>query len=434
MKKHELHAAIVAGFSGKPSLLAPNRVSEVVGWLLAEDSAAASESVADDLTALELCAAAFNVTYNPDKPFVFADGLAYIPVYGTLINRFNYYSSWYNVTGYRYIRSMFDAALADPDVRGIVFDVNSPGGQVYGCFELAEHIRDKRGEKPSIAVVDSVACSAAYAISSAAGKMVASPSSDVGSIGVICVHFDLSDYYKKLGIKVTPIMAGEHKFDGNPYEPLPDEVRKDLQAGVDKTYAEFVSLVAANRGLEEQAIRDTEARVYDADEALELGLIDELATANDAIAAFHTELSGSNNPNRSFFMSNDNAGAAADANAVEQATKNATTAATQRIEGILNHAEAAERGDLAKHLAFKTQMSVEEAAALLAVSPKAAAKVEQPAGTNAFAAAMSKDNPQVGSGGAGDGAKAEDDTPEKRAAAIVADFQKATGFKPVVAA
>jgi signal peptide peptidase SppA len=319
-------------------------------------------------------------------------------------------------------------------VRGIVFDVNSHGGQVYGCFELADYIREKRAEKPSVAVVDAVSCSAAYALSSAAGKMVVSPSGDVGSIGVICVHFDYSEMYKNIGIKVTPVMAGDHKFDGNPYEPLPDEVRKDLQAGVDKTYSQFVTLVSKNRGMEEQAVRSTEARVYDADEALELGLVDEVATAIDAVSAFHTELSGSNNPNRSFIMAdNTNAGAAADE--IEQASKDATASSKQRIAGILNHENAKGREALAQHLALNTDLDLETAAAALAASPKAEApKANAAAGFNA---AMANGNPNVGAGGEGaegdgEGANALD-TPDKRAAAIVADFQRATGRKPATA-
>lgn len=432
MKNNALRNLIVSGFNDRPALIAAAGASEVAGWLRnTQDSAAASDEIVRDDTALDLCAAAFGVSsYSPDKPFVFADGIAYIPVYGTLINRFSYYSSWYGVTGYQYIRSMFDAALADHDVRGIVFDVNSHGGQVYGCFELADYIREKRADKPSIAVVDAVACSAAYALSSAAGKLVVSPSGDVGSIGVICVHFDYSEMYKNIGIKVTPVMAGDHKFDGNPYEPLPDEVRKDLQAGVNKTYSQFVTLVSKNRDMEEQAIRSTEARVYDADEALELGLVDAVATAIDAVSAFHTELSGSNLNNRSYIMAdNTNAGAAAD---IEQASKDATAASKTRIAGIINHDNAKGREALAQHLALNTDMSVEDAAATLAAS----AKVEPKSNAAAdFAAAMGSENPNVGAGGSGDGeGAAAEDTADKRAARIVANYQSATGYKPAVGA
>ena len=79
---------------------------------------------------------------GPSKPFIFQDGIAVIPVHGVLINRFNY--SWGFVTGYNYIRAMLRAALADDDVELIAFDVDSPGGDAPGCFELCEEIRASR--------------------------------------------------------------------------------------------------------------------------------------------------------------------------------------------------------------------------------------------------------------------------------------------------
>lgn len=435
MKNNALRNLIVTGFNDRPALVAMTGASEIAGWLRnAHNGAAATDEIEDDIS-LDLCAAAFGVRdYSAEKPFVYQAGIAYIPVYGTLINRLNHYSSWYNVTGYQYIRNMFDAALADADVKGIVFDVNSHGGQVYGCFELAGYIREKRGDKPTVAVVDAMACSAAYALASAAGKLVVSPSGDVGSIGVLCMHFDVSKMYEEIGIKVTPIFAGKHKVDGNPYEPLPDEVRKDIQAGIDKTYSEFVALVAANRGLEEQAVRDTEARTFDADSALELGLVDEVAMAIDAVTAFQTELSGSNNTYWSTNMSNETkAGASAESTGAEQIAS-ATAAERTRIAGIQGHAEAAGREDLAKHLAFNTDMTVDAAAAILAASPKAVAAPAK-TGDAAFKAAMAAENPDVGAGG--EGGDDEDpeagNTPEANAARIVANYTAATGIKPAKA-
>ncbi|PZP55979.1 MAG: S49 family peptidase, partial [Delftia acidovorans] len=118
-----------------------------------------------------------------NKPFAFSGGFAIIPIHGSLINRYGGYYHGY-VTGYNFIRSQMNAALADPDVEAIIFDVNSNGGEAAGCFELANEIFASRAVKPSFSVVDSNAYSAAYALGSAATKMAVIPSGGAGSIGV----------------------------------------------------------------------------------------------------------------------------------------------------------------------------------------------------------------------------------------------------------
>ena len=147
------------------------------------------------------------------KPFAFADGVAVIPVSGMLLNRFG--QSWGNyATGYNFIRSQMNAALEDADVKMIMFDVNSYGGEVNGCFELSNDIFAARGSVPIIAVVDANCYSAAYAIASAADKIILTPSGGAGSIGVVAMHFSYQAAMEKSGIKVTYVFAGDHKVDG----------------------------------------------------------------------------------------------------------------------------------------------------------------------------------------------------------------------------
>lgn len=227
---------------------------------------------------------------GPTKPFIFNDGVAVIPVHGVLINRFN--SSWGFVTGYSYIRSMMRAALADDDVELIVYDVDSPGGDAPGCFELCEEIRASREVKPSIAVVDALSASGGYAIASSATRMVCTPSGSVGSIGVYWIHADLSERHKQMGVKYTIFEApeGGAKMDGAPYGPMSERAAKEAQARVVKRWDEFVALVVANRSMDEEAVRETQARVYRADEALALTLIDAVSTPSEAVADFLGEL------------------------------------------------------------------------------------------------------------------------------------------------
>src|SRR5690606_12443951 len=152
------------------------------------------------------------------KPFIFAGGIAVIPVYGALLHRDPWCDRW--ATGYDYIASRFGAALGDDDVKGILFDINSYGGHVAGNFELCDMIYEARGKKPMASVIDSRALSGGYSIMTAVGKSYATPSADIGSIGVVMLHMSYEKMLDELGVKPTFIFAGKHKVDGNPYQDL----------------------------------------------------------------------------------------------------------------------------------------------------------------------------------------------------------------------
>jgi signal peptide peptidase SppA len=224
------------------------------------------------------------------KPFVYQDGVAVIPIHGTLLNRCNY--AWGFVTGYQYIRRMLNAALDDDDVELIVFDVDSPGGEAAGCFELGREIMASRRVKPSLAVIDALAASGGMALAAPATKVYAIPSARVGSIGVYRMHISYEGALKSAGIKVTFAKAGDHKVDGHPYADLPDGVLKEWEEAAGKTWDDFITLVADARDMEEDDVRATQARVYRADEALAKGLIDAVKTTTEAVSAFLAEQDG----------------------------------------------------------------------------------------------------------------------------------------------
>lgn len=353
------------------------------------------------------------------KPFLYADGVAIIPCHGTLINRFSY--SWGFVTGYNFLRAQLNAALEDEDVKLIVFDINSNGGEASGCFEISDDIFKSRDKKPTLAVVDANGNSAAYAIGCACSKMVCTPSGWVGSIGVISQHVDISENLKMNGIKVTVIAEDAHKADGNPFEPLPPDVLADIRASVAKRYGEFVELVARNRGLDSQAIRDTQSRAYRADDALALELIDTVQSPSVAVSEYLGEL-GSDEPAEEE-DDQDMADQAKDPKLeisvdTDKLAADARTAERQRIAGIQSCDEAKGKPKLAAHLALNTSMSIDEAKAILgaaAVETAEAPKVEQRQGDddkdqrterNAFKDAMNKDkhpNPGADDGKDGNG-------------------------------
>lgn len=387
----------------------------------------------------ELCAAYGFAPTEQKKPFAYSNGLAIIPISGSLINRFG--QSYGYVTGYNFIRSQLNLALLDDDVKGIVFDVNSFGGEAAGCFELSAEIKASRAIKPTLAVVDSNAYSAGYALASAASKLVVIPSAGVGSIGVIAMHVDMSKMLSDWGLAVTLIYEGEHKADGNPFEPLPEGVKKAYQKSIHESYEGFCALVAANRGIDIQVVRDTQSRTYRAEEAKSLGLIDAIASPSQAVQAFFGELSGSTHQlQKEDDMSTqatstpgaqekapDNT--ATNQAAIEKASSDARVAERTRITGITGSDEAKGRSTLANHLAMNTDMSVESAKAVLAASPQEAAAAAPAAATNPFKQAMdNSNNPNVGAdtsvGGAGG-----DNSASAAASAILSAQYAATGYK-----
>ena len=361
-----------------------------------------------------LCAAYGFDSKAQNKPFAFQDGVAVIPIHGSLINRFGQCYGY--VTGYNFIRRQRDAAMADPDVTAIVYDVNSGGGEAAGCFELADESFALRGTKPTISVVDSACYSAAYALASTSDQVVVTPTGGAGSVGVYTMHVDMSKMLEDWGLNITLIHAGEHKVDGHPYAELPEDVRADMQKSVDATYNKFVESVARNRNLSVEAVKDTQARCYSADDALALGLIDSVASPIEAIRAFlggHSEASNDETTGDSLMELNE-----------------AKQAERQRVGAIIGHPNAKGREAMATHLALNTDMSVDDAAALLAVAPVAHVEVVEKTEEAAkpknekFVEAMNQDDhPNVGPDG-----KPIESAEKSQAAELMEAFTAATGY------
>lgn len=186
-------------------------------------------------------------------------------------------------TGYGTVTMEIEAAAADPAVTSIEMLISSPGGSIAGLVPTMRAIRKARAAKPVFAVVAGMACSAAYALASQATEIVASDQLDqLGSLGVILVHFDSSKALNRIGITPTLIFAGARKIDGNPYQPLSTEAEKRFQTEVDNAASVVFGEVSAGRPkLSVEAIRKMEAGVfqsYDAKTgrrpALDLGLVD----------------------------------------------------------------------------------------------------------------------------------------------------------------
>lgn len=149
------------------------------------------------------------------KPYTITpNGAAIIPVHGSLVNRGAWIGAQSGLTSYEGLSYQINTAAADADVKSIILDLDSPGGEAVGAFEAADLVRRAAGKKPVIAVVNGMAASAAYAIASGATKIVTTSSGLSGSVGVVMLHTDHSRRLHDAGIKPTLIHAGARKIDG----------------------------------------------------------------------------------------------------------------------------------------------------------------------------------------------------------------------------
>lgn len=214
--------------------------------------------------------------------------VAVLPLRGVIANRMNLMSDISGGTSSEGFGRMFDAAVADDQVKAIIIDVDSPGGVVSGTDELSSKIFAARGRKPIVAHVNPVAASAAYWIGTAADEMVLNPSAEVGSIGVMGVHDDISAALEKAGVKRTLMKAGEFKAEMAPFLPLSEEARKHQQERIDAYHEQFVRAVARNRNVSLATVRENfgKGRMVMASDAVQRGMADKIATLEETLARF----------------------------------------------------------------------------------------------------------------------------------------------------
>jgi signal peptide peptidase SppA len=326
-------------------------------------------------------AAMWTAAYSGErKPYRMEGNVAFIPVNGTLYHKVDW--AGYSYTGYGWLNKMMEFAKDDPEVKGVVMDFATGGGEVDGAFESAARVRELAEVKPVLGLVNNHAYSAGYLLLAATTKIAIPATGGVGSIGVVTGHMDVSEAMSEAGYKLTFIFKGKHKVDGNAYQPLPKDVQKRIDAKLDVPYNLFVDTVAKYRAMDSQVIRDTEAMTYTAEEALTLGLVDSVASPDEAIAAFVAELNGKQwgtsmtveATTQQTTTNADNAGnnAVVDLKSVnaarEEGTKAGAAAERTRIMGILGCEEAKGRSEMAQVLC-EQGLSVEQAKAILASAP-----------------------------------------------------------------
>ncbi len=208
---------------------------------------------------------------------------ALIPVHGPIFPRAALFGATSGATNVAALNRMLDYALAEDEIGAIVLDIDSPGGQVTGIHELAERIRAAASVKPVVAYVSGMAASAAYWLASAAGRIVADPTTKVGSIGVVCAWTDDSAARKRAGLKDYVIVSTQSPAKYR--DPNSPEGRSEIQEHADFLAEIFIAKVAEYRGVTADAVvRDFgQGSVLLAEAGLRAGMVDEMGSMESVL-------------------------------------------------------------------------------------------------------------------------------------------------------
>ncbi|MFX2611894.1 S49 family peptidase [Enterobacter mori] len=300
------------------------------------------------------------------KAYRVEQGIAVLPVSGTLVHKFGFLQPKSGITGYDGIVARLQAAIADPDVKGVLLDIDSPGGEVAGAFDTADIIARLRAVKPIWSVASDMACSAGYLLASACTRRLITQTGVVGSIGVVVAHRSVEKALEQAGIDITLIYSGAHKVDGNPYQSLPDSVRDEIQAKIDGNRALFAQRVAGYTGLRQDAVMATEGAVYQGDSAIRIGLANQVVNYADAVSVMAEAIKS-----KGVSMST-NDPLNANPLAVNAADAQHGEGELARVMAILDCEEAQGRELLARELARTPGITAERAREILKTSPQSA--------------------------------------------------------------
>jgi len=172
----------------------------------------------------------------------------------------------------------------DPSVKAIVLRINSPGGGVGPSQEIHEEVGKTVRIKPVVVSMGSVAASGGYYIAAPAQRILANPGTITGSIGVIMEFTNIQELLGKIGLQNAVVKSGEHKDIGSPTRPMSERDRQILQELIDDVHQQFMTAIAEGRKMDMNKVRAlADGRIFSGNQALKLGLVDELGNLQDAI-------------------------------------------------------------------------------------------------------------------------------------------------------
>jgi signal peptide peptidase SppA len=213
-------------------------------------------------------------------------GTALIPITGLLEKQLSYMGWIYGATLYPRLQDQIRDAAHRSDVQRVLLVIDSPGGTVAGTQETATLIRELAAVKPVVVHGSGMVASAAYWLAAQAHRLIVTPTTEVGSVGVVATHADLSKLEEKMGITFSEITSGPFKRIASMHAPLSPEGRAYLQEQVDTAGRLFAREVQAGRHLTEAQMADiTQARTYIGEAAQQAGLVDQLAGFDQTLIA-----------------------------------------------------------------------------------------------------------------------------------------------------
>lgn len=310
----------------------------------------------------------------------YRDDTAILRLEGPMFNKANLFVEISGATSYDIVRRDLQMALDKPEIRSIVLVMDTPGGMVAGCAELANAIYEARAKKPIVAYVGSMALSAGYWLASAASEIVLADSAEVGSIGAVVTITDTSQRDEKSGVRriefvssASPDKRPDIKTDGG---------RAAVQRMVDEHGRIFIEAVARNRGVKAETVIEKFGRggVEIGRNAVALGMAERLGSFEGLLSGLASSgRSYLTSKQRTIAMANENTGTVTQADmdrAVAEARSTAFKEAQARSGAILGSDDGKNLPALANHLAFSTSLSAEEAKGILAAAVKDMPKLE----------------------------------------------------------
>lgn len=227
-----------------------------------------------------------------DPGYDVLNGVAVLPITGTLVHKLGSVRPYSGMTGYDGIRQAWLTAQDDPDVKAIAEVYDSGGGEVAGCADLFETKMAMRGNKPCWAILSESAYSAAYWLASTADKVIVPRTGGTGSIGIICMHVDMSEALTKAGLKVTFITSkgADRKTDGHAEIPLSEDALIAFQKEIDAMGSIFADNVARARGLTPETVTGFAAGTFMGADGVTAGLADAVMAPEQAFAALLAEV------------------------------------------------------------------------------------------------------------------------------------------------
>jgi ClpP class serine protease len=269
------HPRLAARLFGAPLLVLPAKLDAIIGAVGARIALGVPAAPRSDAA----------VQASSGAGYAVRDGVAIVPIHGTLVSRTGGMDAESGLTSYQTIRAALDRAAADPQARSILLDLDTPGGEVAGLAALAERIERISEFKPIDAIANDGAYSAGYWLASSARRIYVTRTGGAGSVGVVLAHIDMTAADEMRGLRWTYIYAGERKIDFQPHVPLSDEARAAGQREVDRLYGLFVDHVARRRRMEPDAVRATQAATYHGEDAVGIGFATTVVTSlDDAIS------------------------------------------------------------------------------------------------------------------------------------------------------